>query len=196
MFFRKGSSPDWTASRKVSAAIEEKAYVSAFKWCSATYLSFDLDSVRIHIYIYICWLRCFSLDGCPDFNFSVNCGGPDIRSSNGVLYEKDEGELGPASAFVSRTQRWAVSNVGLFTGSNSNQYRALSDTPFANTSDSEIFQSARLSASSLRYYGLGLENGGYSVTLQFGEIQIQGSDTWTSLGRRLFDIYVQVSTIY
>ncbi|KAL0696387.1 hypothetical protein Bca4012_063567 [Brassica carinata] len=125
------------------------------------------------------------------FNFSVNCGGPDIRSSSGALYEKDEGELGPASSFVSRTQRWAVSNVGLFTGSNSNQYRALSDAPFANTSDSELFQSARLSASSLRYYGLGLENGGYSVTLQFGEIQIQGSDTWTSLGRRLFDIYVQ-----
>ncbi|WZZ64803.1 hypothetical protein YC2023_076173 [Brassica napus] len=125
------------------------------------------------------------------FNFSVNCGGPDIRSSSGALYEKDEGELGPASSFVSKTQRWAVSNVGLFTGSNSNQYRALSDTPFANTSDSELFQSARLSASSLRYYGLGLENGGYSVTLQFGEIQIQGSGTWTSLGRRLFDIYVQ-----
>ncbi|WZZ66568.1 hypothetical protein YC2023_077938 [Brassica napus] len=125
------------------------------------------------------------------FNFSVNCGGPDIRSSIGALYEKDEGELGPASSFVSKKQRWAVSNVGLFTGSNSNQYRALSDTPFANTSDSELFQSARLSASSLRYYGLGLENGGYSVTLQFGEIQIQGSGTWTSLGRRLFDIYVQ-----
>ncbi|XP_013591314.1 PREDICTED: probable LRR receptor-like serine/threonine-protein kinase At1g56140 isoform X1 [Brassica oleracea var. oleracea] len=125
------------------------------------------------------------------FNFSVNCGGPDIRSSIGALYEKDEGELGPASSFLSKKQRWAVSNVGLFTGSNSNQYRALSDTPFANTSDSELFQSARLSASSLRYYGLGLENGGYSVTLQFGEIQIQGSGTWTSLGRRLFDIYVQ-----
>ncbi|CAH8306196.1 unnamed protein product [Eruca vesicaria subsp. sativa] len=125
------------------------------------------------------------------FNFSVNCGGPDIRSSSGALYEKDEGALGPASFFVSRSQRWAVSNVGLFTGSNSNQYITQSATPFANTSDSEIFQSARLSASSLRYYGLGLENGGYSVTLQFGEIQIQGSNTWTSLGRRIFDIYVQ-----
>ncbi|ESQ29847.1 hypothetical protein EUTSA_v10012006mg, partial [Eutrema salsugineum] len=126
------------------------------------------------------------------FNFSVNCGGPDIRSSSGALYERDEGALGPASFFVSRTRRWAVSNVGLFTGSNSNQYIALSaNTRFANTSDSELFQSARLSASSLRYYGLGLENGGYSVTVQFGEIQIQGSNTWRSLGRRLFDIYVQ-----
>lgn len=133
--------------------------------------------------------------GCSDFNFLVNCGGPNIRSSNGALYEKDEGALGPATFFVSKTQRWAVSNVGLFTGSNSNQYIALSATQFANTSDSELFQSARLSASSLRYYGLGLENGGYSVTVQFAEIQIQGSNTWGSLGRRIFDIYVQVSTI-
>jgi hypothetical protein len=125
------------------------------------------------------------------FNFFVNCGGRDIRSSSGALYEKDEGALGPATFFVSKTQRWAVSNVGLFTGSNSNQYIALSATQFANTSDSELFQSARLSASSLRYYGLGLENGGYSVTVQFAEIQIQGSNTWKSLGRRIFDIYVQ-----
>ncbi|XP_010501250.1 PREDICTED: probable LRR receptor-like serine/threonine-protein kinase At1g56140 isoform X1 [Camelina sativa] len=125
------------------------------------------------------------------FNFFINCGGQEIRSSSGALYEKDEGALGPATFFVSKTQRWAVSNVGLFTGSNSNQYIDHSATRFPNTSDSEIFQSARLSASSLRYYGLGLENGGYSVTVQFAEIQIQGSNTWKSLGRRLFDIYVQ-----
>ncbi|KAL1223402.1 putative LRR receptor-like serine/threonine-protein kinase [Cardamine amara subsp. amara] len=127
------------------------------------------------------------------FNFTVNCGGRDVRSSSGALYEKDEVALGPASAFVSKTQRWAVSNVGLFTGSNSNLYIDVSarGTQFANTSDSELFQSARLSASSLRYYGLGLENGGYNVTIQFAEIQMQGSATWKSLGRRIFDIYVQ-----
>ncbi|XP_019091904.1 PREDICTED: probable LRR receptor-like serine/threonine-protein kinase At1g56140 isoform X3 [Camelina sativa] len=125
------------------------------------------------------------------FNFFINCGGQEIRSSSGALYEKDEGALGPATFFVSKTQRWAVSNVGLFTGSNSNQYIDHSATRFPNTSDSELFQSARLSASSLRYYGLGLENGGYSVTVQFAEIQIQGSNTWKSLGRRVFDIYVQ-----
>ncbi|KFK35533.1 hypothetical protein AALP_AA4G003000 [Arabis alpina] len=84
------------------------------------------------------------------FNFFVNCGGPEIRSSNGTLYENDGEALGPASFFVSKTQRWAVSNVGLFTGSNTNQYVARSATQFGNTLDSELFQSARLSASSLR----------------------------------------------
>ncbi|ESQ46635.1 hypothetical protein EUTSA_v10000587mg, partial [Eutrema salsugineum] len=122
------------------------------------------------------------------FNFSVNCGGPEVRSSNGTLYERDEEALGPASFFVSKTKRWAVSNVGLFTGSNSNQYIALStNIQFVN----KLSESARLSASSLRYYGLGLENGGCNVTVQFFETKIQGSHTWRSLGRRVFDIYVQ-----
>ncbi|CAH8255758.1 unnamed protein product [Arabidopsis lyrata] len=125
-------------------------------------------------------------------DFSVNCGGPEIRSAREALFEKDDENLGPASFIVSAGQRWAASSVGLFTGS-SNIYIMTSQSQFINTLDSELFQSARLSASSLRYYGLGLENGGYTVTLQFAEIQILGStsSTWKGLGRRRFDIYVQ-----
>ncbi|XP_010480181.1 PREDICTED: probable LRR receptor-like serine/threonine-protein kinase At1g56140 [Camelina sativa] len=126
-------------------------------------------------------------------DFSINCGGPEIRSTNGALFEREDEELGPASFAISAGQRWAASSVGLFAGSSSNIYKATSQSQFVNTLDSELFQSARLSASSLRYYGLGLENGGYTVTLQFAEIQILGStsNTWKGLGRRRFDIYVQ-----
>ncbi|XP_010480178.1 PREDICTED: probable LRR receptor-like serine/threonine-protein kinase At1g56130 isoform X2 [Camelina sativa] len=123
-------------------------------------------------------------------NFSINCGGPEKRSVREALFEKDDENLGPASFIVSAGQRWAVSSVGLFSGS-SNIYIATSQSQFINTLDPELFQSARLSASSLRYYGLGLENGGYTVTLQFAEIQIEGSNTWKGIGRRRFDIYVQ-----
>lgn len=92
---------------------------------------------------------------------------------------------------MSAAQRWAASSVGLFAGSSNNTYIVNSQSQFINTSNSELFQSARLSPSSLRYYGLGLENGGYTVTLQFAEIQIRGSNSWTAVGRRRFDIYVQ-----
>ncbi|EFH70820.1 leucine-rich repeat family protein [Arabidopsis lyrata subsp. lyrata] len=125
------------------------------------------------------------------YNFSINCGGPEIRSASGALYEKEDMDLGPASFVVSAAQRWAASSVGNFAGSSRNKYRETSQSQFINTLDSELFQSARLSASSLRYYGLGLENGGYTVTLQFAEIQIQGSNSWKGIGRRRFDIYVQ-----
>ena len=70
---------------------------------------------------------------------------------------------GSTSFYVSDVERWAVSSVGIYYGS-SNIVR------INNTLDSELFQSARHSSSSLRYYGLGLENGGYTVTLQFAEI--------------------------
>ncbi|KAJ0241222.1 Malectin domain-containing protein [Hirschfeldia incana] len=124
-------------------------------------------------------------------DFSINCGGPEIRSVSGALFEKEDEDLGPASFFVSPSQRWAASSVGLFAGSSNNIYIATSQSQFVNTLDSELFQSARLSASSLRYYGLGLENGGYTVTIQFAEIQMKGSNTWRGVARRRFDIYVQ-----
>ena len=141
-------------------------------------------------------LNFFSLHWCLDSDFSINCGGPEIRSVTEAVFEREDEDLGPASFVVSAGQRWAASSVGLFAGSSNNIYISTSQSQFVNTLDSELFQSARLSASSLRYYGLGLENGGYTVTLQFAEIQILGSTstTWKGLGRRRFDIYVQVCT--
>ncbi|CAL5390122.1 unnamed protein product [Camellia sinensis] len=71
------------------------------------------------------------------------------------------------------------------------EYRSFSSSQFTKTLDSELFQTARISAGSLRYYGLGLENGNYSVSLQFAEMAILTSKTWKSVGRRVFDIYIQ-----
>ncbi|GLT87790.1 hypothetical protein SLE2022_058510 [Rubroshorea leprosula] len=130
------------------------------------------------------------------YNFGIKCGGLEIKSSDGIVFERDNEILGPASYFVTDTNRWAVSNVGYFTGNNNPQYTKKSSSQFTNTLDSELFQTARISASSLRYYGLGLENGNYTVSLQFAEIQIDDSTTWQSLGRRIFDIYVQGNRVF
>ncbi|CAI0450451.1 unnamed protein product [Linum tenue] len=124
--------------------------------------------------------------------FSVKCGGPAITTASPRLtFERDNETLGPATYFVTPTNRWGVSNVGLFAGNNNPQYTSFSSSQFTNTLDSELFQTARLSASSLRYYGMGLENGNYSVTLQFAETAIENGNTWRSLGRRMFDVYIQ-----
>ncbi|XP_021819627.1 probable LRR receptor-like serine/threonine-protein kinase At1g56140, partial [Prunus avium] len=47
-------------------------------------------------------------------NFSIKCGGSQMRGSDGILYEADDSDLGPATFNVTSTQKWAVSNVGLF----------------------------------------------------------------------------------
>ncbi|KAL5744846.1 hypothetical protein ACOSQ2_027962 [Xanthoceras sorbifolium] len=125
------------------------------------------------------------------YNFSIKCGGKQITSSNGIVYESDNAIVGPASYFVTDTSRWGVSNVGYFTGNNNPSYKSASSSQFTNTLDSKLFQTARVSASSLRYYGLGLENGNYTVTLHFAEMAILDTTSWQSVGRRIFDIYIQ-----
>ncbi|KAK3033138.1 hypothetical protein RJ639_036497, partial [Escallonia herrerae] len=126
-----------------------------------------------------------------DSRFAIKCGGPQITSSNQIVYERDNETLGPATYLVNTAQRWAVSNVGLPSGSNNPEYKVFSSSQFTNTLDSELFQTARTSAGSLRYYGLGLDNGNYTVLLQFAEMPTQNSNSWRSLGRRVFDIYIQ-----
>ncbi|KAL0407103.1 UNVERIFIED_CONTAM: putative LRR receptor-like serine/threonine-protein kinase [Sesamum latifolium] len=130
--------------------------------------------------------------GSPMYSkFAVKCGGLQITSSDQIVYETDNAALGLATYYMTRTSRWAVSNVGLPADSRNPAFRSSSSSQFTNTLDSELFQTARISAGSLRYYGLGLENGNYTVRLQFAEIQIEGTRTWKSVGRRVFDIYIQ-----
>ncbi|GER48103.1 leucine-rich repeat receptor-like protein kinase [Striga asiatica] len=130
--------------------------------------------------------------GNPTYSsFAINSGGPPIRSSDQVLFESDNETLGPATYYVAASRRWAVSNVGLPADSDSPQYQYYSQSQFTNTLDTDLFRDARISAGSLRYYGLGLENGNYTVRLRFAEIAILGARIWWSLGRRVFNIYIQ-----
>ncbi|GFP92738.1 probable LRR receptor-like serine/threonine-protein kinase at1g56140 [Phtheirospermum japonicum] len=107
-------------------------------------------------------------------SFAINSGGRPIGSSDQTPYESDNETLGPATYYVTNFGRWGVSNVGLPADSASPQYQTSSQSQFTNTLDSELFRDARISAGSLRYYGLGLENGNYTVRLQFAETQILG----------------------
>ena len=61
-----------------------------------------------------------------------------------------------------------------------------------NISDPEIYMTARLSPSSLNYYGICLYNGNYTVKLHFAEIMFMDGHTFYSAGRRFFDVSIQV----
>ncbi|KAL9662304.1 hypothetical protein QQ045_027137 [Rhodiola kirilowii] len=125
-------------------------------------------------------------------DFAIKCGGSQIRSSSNVVFESDREALGPATHFMTASKRWAVSNVGRFADNNNASYIAFLSSQFTNTLDSELFQTARISPGSLRYYGLGLENGNYTISLQFAEtVMVETTRSWKSLGRRRFDVYIQ-----
>ncbi|KAI3754021.1 hypothetical protein L2E82_26108 [Cichorium intybus] len=143
-----------------------------------------------------CLQRDLLCDRTPTINsgIGINCGGPQITSSNQIVYEADNEVIGPALYYLIRNdRRWGFSNVGQRDNPKS---IASTQHPFTNTSDSELFQTARTSAGSLRYYRLGLENGSYTVNLKFAELEIEDGLTWKSLGRRIFDIYIQGNRVF
>ncbi|XP_028954618.1 probable LRR receptor-like serine/threonine-protein kinase At1g56140 [Malus domestica] len=167
--------------------------------------NFTFDSSNITLRGLNCLQRNFPCNrNTPRYaSFSINCGGQQMKG-DGILYETDESVLGSATFSVTSAENWAVSNAGLF----SDQYPSSSPSSSRENTPSlvnthaqvtgtdvtpELFQTSRVSTGSLRYYGLGLENGPYTVTLHFAETVYESrtSQTWQSLGRRVFDIYIQ-----
>ncbi|XP_015572505.2 probable LRR receptor-like serine/threonine-protein kinase At1g56140 isoform X1 [Ricinus communis] len=142
-------------------------------------------------------LRCLQADlkcsnKVPSYSFSIKCGGTSQTSASGVEYDDDSELLGAASLHTSSDSMWAVSNVGNFISNPAPTYIKQTDSQIAETLESELYKTARISASSLRYYGLGLKNGRYSIELHFAEIGMDDvSQSWKGLGRRIFDVYIQ-----
>uniref|UniRef100_A0A2N9FDW1 non-specific serine/threonine protein kinase n=1 Tax=Fagus sylvatica TaxID=28930 RepID=A0A2N9FDW1_FAGSY len=102
-------------------------------------------------------------------NFSIKCGGKEMPAE-GITYEaENSSSFGAAWFYVTQTEKWAVSN----------NFTSIQGCP----------------PGSLRYYGLGLDNGLYNVSLFFAETGFddRSSQTWKSLGRRVFNIYIQGS---
>ncbi|KAF3776302.1 hypothetical protein EJ110_NYTH48604 [Nymphaea thermarum] len=124
-------------------------------------------------------------------SFAINCGGPQITSSDGTVFDGEDEDLRASSYYTIDSGKWAVSNNGMFLYNNNPQFTENTLSQFTNTLDSDLFQTTRLSPVSLRYYGLGLENGNYIVNLLFAETAFPNSPTWQSVGRRIFDIYIQ-----
>ena len=162
----------------------------------------DLQNVFIFLFFKDCSsqhdFRNFKNNGyvfhiLTDYSFAVDCGSnSSTRGSDNTIYEAEPTNLGDASYYVTSQTRWGVSNVGKFSLASNGMNIISSSEHFQNAVNSRLFETARMSPSSLRYYGLGLENGNYTILLQFAEVAYPDSQTWQSLGRRVFDIYIQV----
>ncbi|CAN8288110.1 unnamed protein product [Cochlearia groenlandica] len=119
----------------------------------------------------------------------INCGGRSTEIDKDG-YAEDLNRNGQ-STFSSDGERWAYSSSGVWVGNDKTLYLATDNFNLINDSTPEIYKSARLSPQSLKYYGLCMISGSYKVQLHFAEIMFSNDQTFRSLGRRLFDIYVQ-----
>ncbi|KEH38577.1 LRR receptor-like kinase [Medicago truncatula] len=133
------------------------------------------------------------LSGCPKplYSLFINCGGKQAIV-NKKSYDDDSDSSGAAKFHVSPTGNWAFSTTGIFI--DGDQLGETYSPPNLNTltmADTELYMDARVSPISLTYYGFCLANGSYTVNLHFAEIMFTEDQTYGSLGRRLFDIYLQ-----
>ena len=123
-----------------------------------------------------------------DYKLFINCGGESV-TVDGKEYERDVLPEGTSNYYLSKSGKWAFSSTGNFVGGNT-QFVA------ARASNASLYSSARLSPLSLKYYGLCLQPGKYSVTLHFAEIVFTSDSTLNSLGRRVFDVSIQVNILF
>ncbi|PON40434.1 hypothetical protein PanWU01x14_297540 [Parasponia andersonii] len=68
----------------------------------------------------------------------------------------DNSTLGPATFQVASTEKWAISNVSLFSERQSKRYSENNLAQATGNNSPELFQAARMFPGSLRYIGLGL----------------------------------------
>ncbi|XP_062094628.1 probable leucine-rich repeat receptor-like serine/threonine-protein kinase At3g14840 isoform X3 [Humulus lupulus] len=128
------------------------------------------------------------------YSLHINCGGKET-TIGGIKYEGDEEFVGPANLFHNSANTWGFSNTGHFRNSEqegpgyiaNNVSRLRMNKP-------ELYTTARISPLSLTYFARCLRNGSYTVKLHFAEIVFKNDEYYESVesvGRRVFDVYVQ-----
>ncbi|KAI4325166.1 hypothetical protein MLD38_030586 [Melastoma candidum] len=122
----------------------------------------------------------------------INCGGNRATISRNT-YEADLEPKGSSTFYEGNG--WAFSSTGNFMDDNttSDGYVKRNSSALKSTSHDDVvlYTTARASALSLTYYGLCLFNGSYTVTLHFAEIMFTNDNTFRSLGKRVFNVYIQ-----
>ena len=122
----------------------------------------------------------------------INCGGKATIVGN-IRYEGDDGLAG-AAVFVPVRERenWGFSSTGNFWDVTTAHDYVAKNVSALTMKESELYTSARLSPLSITYYARCLVNGRYKVKLHFAEIVFRDNRSFYSLGRRIFDVYIQV----
>ncbi|KMZ73976.1 putative Protein kinase [Zostera marina] len=132
---------------------------------------------------------------CPgksmNYELYINCGGEE-ETVEGKVYKSDKTAIDAASIYSPSSDRtWALSSTGYFVGDIKSPYiGAINESLLLNTTNSQLYKSARLNPLSLRYYALCMQSGNYTVNLHFAEIMFSEFG-FSSDGRRIFDVSIQ-----
>ncbi|KAF9664409.1 hypothetical protein SADUNF_Sadunf16G0016000 [Salix dunnii] len=117
----------------------------------------------------------------------INCGGS-RTNAEGNPYDEDIS----TETFFSVPGTWAYSCSGdhILTPYNSSDF-VKNMTCGVSVSEESLYKTARFCPVSLKYYGFCLRKGSYTVELHFAETIYTRDEDYSSLGTRIFDIYIQ-----
>nr|XP_011461992.1 PREDICTED: probable leucine-rich repeat receptor-like serine/threonine-protein kinase At3g14840 [Fragaria vesca subsp. vesca] len=135
---------------------------------------------------------CLEKNPCTEvqYSFHINCGGKET-TIGGVNFE-DDTDLGGGAKFISVRPNWGTSSTGFFWDTNITAYDYIANNVSElGMENSQLYTNARLTPLSLTYYANCLAEGNYTVSLHFAEIIIRGNRSYQSVGRRIFDVYIQ-----
>ncbi|KAK9906036.1 hypothetical protein M0R45_000082 [Rubus argutus] len=114
--------------------------------------------------------------GKPNYHsLFINCGGEIYNSNDGNVYDKDNDT---SQFYQSPNRNWARSSAG----------SSIHSVRCGLSSEAPLYNKARASPVSLKYYGFCLSKGNYNVTLHFAEI-VEGKNYTTD--KRSFHVYIQ-----
>ncbi|KAF4379214.1 hypothetical protein G4B88_010608, partial [Cannabis sativa] len=118
----------------------------------------------------------------------INCGGEEA-TINGIKYESDNDTR---NFYVSPKGNWGYSSKESFVAGNTNYSNDIKRVKCGfSVSEAPLYEKARFSPLSLKYYGFCLHNGNYNVTLHFAEIVYTEEAGYDSNKKRVFDVYIQ-----
>ncbi|XP_048447344.1 probable LRR receptor-like serine/threonine-protein kinase At1g07650 isoform X2 [Pyrus x bretschneideri] len=118
----------------------------------------------------------------------INCGGEETTVLGNVYDQDNDTSL----SYTSPKKNWAYSLSGDIGVPKSNTSDFIkSTTRGVSITEAPLYEKARLSPVSLKYYAFCLRKGTYNVTLHFHEIIYTDVADYTSLRKRAFDVYIQ-----
>ncbi|EOX92939.1 Leucine-rich repeat transmembrane protein kinase isoform 3 [Theobroma cacao] len=195
-----GSVPGWILERNKNADISH----NNFTWETSSPIECPRGSVNlVESYstsatklsrVPACLKHNFPCSASPDkYSLHINCGGKELNVNGNAKYEADREPRGASMFYLG--QHWALSSTGNFMDNDidADDYIVTNTSALSNVSaiHSELYTTARVSPLSLTYYALCLMNGNYTVNLHFAEIIFINDRSFYSLGKRIFDVYIQ-----
>ncbi|TQD86735.1 hypothetical protein C1H46_027758 [Malus baccata] len=167
----------------ISEEMTSLSYLNLFACCrnSSTSLPYMMDPIEMK--------NTYCPRNKPKYHsLFINCGGEET-TVGGNIYDQDNDT---SLFYTSPKKNWAYSLSGDYgvIKSNSSDY-IKSTTRGVSITEAPLYEKARLSPVSLKYYAFCLRNGRYNVTLHFHEIIYTDNADYTSLKKRAFDVYIQ-----